>query len=66
MNSHFQKIQASKQRMRNVLQELPVREKMRLLDEMRERAVVLQNASNKASVLREEQAPYVSNQVPKS
>lgn len=60
MNPDLQHILESKAAHRRKLAELPIGEKLRLLDAMRERAIAIRGASPEpaSSVLREDPVPY--------
>ena len=60
MTTHLSKVLESKAAHRRKLADLPIGEKLRLLDAMRERAIAIRGATSEpdSSVLREEPAPY--------
>ena len=57
MSSNFQAILESKRLHRQHLAALPIAEKLRMLDSLRERALLLRPASS--AVLHEESVPYL-------
>lgn len=63
MTADLQAILESKRLYRQRLAARPVAEKLRMLDALRERALLLRPASS--SVLREEPAPYLAGKSPK-
>lgn len=60
MTSGLQKVPESKAAHRRKLADLPIGEKLRLLDAMRERAIAIRRATPEpdSSVLREDPIPY--------
>ncbi len=60
MNPDLQRILESKAAHRRKLADLPIGEKLRLLDAMRERAIAIRGATpqSDSSVLREDPVPY--------
>lgn len=60
MTTDLQRIPESKSTRRRQLADLPVGEKLRLLDAMRERAIAIRGATPEpdSSVLREDPVPY--------
>ena len=60
MTSGLQKVLESKAACRRKLADLPIGEKLRLMDAMRERVIAIRGASLQpaSSVLREETVPY--------
>ena len=60
MTSGLQKVLESKAARRRKLADLPIGEKLRLLDAMRERVIAIQGASPEpaSNVLREDTVPY--------
>ena len=59
MSFDFDEMLRSKQALRQRLTSLPIAEKLRLLDELRQRAVAIRNASADGSnLVREEAATY--------
>jgi hypothetical protein len=59
MSFDFDEMLRSKQALRQRLTSLPIAEKLRLLDELRQRAVAIRSAgSNAGNVVREEPATY--------
>lgn len=58
MSFDLEKILASKQALRRKLAARPIAEKLRMLDALRERALMLRPAPAAGSVLRETPAPY--------
>jgi len=68
MNFDLQKILAGKDAYRRTLAELPLGEKLRLLDAMRERSITLRRANPSGpspSVIREDSADYRTNKPPR-
>ena len=62
MSLDLQRILESKAAHRRKLADLPISEKLRLLDEMRERALTIQQARPmEESVVRQDRAPYRIN-----
>jgi hypothetical protein len=68
MNPDLQRILESKAAHRRKLADLPIGEKLRLLDAMRERAIAIRKATPEpdSSVLREDPAPYRINPYPRN
>ncbi len=69
MNFDIQKILESKAAYRKGLADLPIGEKLRLLDAMRERAVTLRRANPSApssSTINEEPAEYKTSKPPRN
>jgi hypothetical protein len=68
MTFDLQRIAAAKRAFRQRLAAQPVAEKLRLLDELRERAITLRAATahpaGETGLLREEPAPYRTDQLP--
>jgi len=59
MSFNFEQMAASKQALRRRLAALPIVEKLRLLDAMRERALAIRNAGvEKPAVIQEAPPPY--------
>ncbi len=64
MSFDLQRILESKAAHRRKLADLPIGEKLRLLDEMRERALIIQHARPiEGSVVREDPAPYLAKKM---
>lgn len=63
MTSDLQAILDSKRRYRQRLAAHPIAEKLRMLDALRERALLLRPASS--SLIREEPVPYLGGNSPK-
>ncbi len=58
MTSDLERLLAGKRALRRKLQDLPLGEKLRLLDAMRERALTLRRAVGTSRSVREPPAPY--------
>lgn len=64
MTNDLQRILESKAAHRRKLADLPIGEKLRLLDEMRERALTIQQAKPvEGSLVREDPAPYLAKKL---
>ena len=57
MSFDFEQMAASKQALRRRLTALPIAEKLRLLDGLRERALVIRGASDQQRIKAQEQSP---------
>jgi len=57
MSFNFEQMAASKQALRRRLTALPIAEKLRLLDGLRERALVIRGASDQQRIKAQEQSP---------
>ena len=57
MSFNFEQMAASKQALRRRLTALPIAEKLRLLDGLRERALVIRGASDQRRIKAQEQSP---------
>ena len=60
MSFNFEQMAASKQALRRRLTALPIAEKLRLLDGLRERALVIRGASDQQRIKAQEQSPDYS------